>query len=252
MRLLLFVLASLMQVPPAASRVLVLPTCSSVRQRLSGAVPFLPASVQRPKPPPLRSRLKRLAYLLLHTTVSRGEVVYPRVAVFMIGLPGAGKSRVINSRYVTGRRPSSVEVLDLDAEIAEHPEFDLDDPDRLYLDHSLQAYSWADARVEERFSAAIANSSVKRLVIDGTGTNFARRTRRMNEAREAGMFVKALYIRVPCRTAIARASIRRRPVSAARIREYHAKMRDAVKCARESADEVEIVDVSHHARITHL
>jgi shikimate kinase len=193
-------------------------------------------------PPPLDGPLagiKRVAYLMLHKTVARGEVVYPRVAVFMIGLPGSGKSRVIKSRYLLRRsQVNSTQVLDLDAEIEQHPEWDDNDPDRVYLDHSLNAYSWADARVEARFRAAVHDQSVLRLVLDGTGTNLDRQVRRMREAAAAGMFVKAIYVRVPCQTAITRASLRRRPVTAERIRDYYSKMGSALKTARRHAHEV--------------
>lgn len=192
--------------------------------------------------PPLNGPLagiKRLAYVVLHKTVARGEVVYPRVAVFMIGLPGSGKSRVIQSRYQLRRsQANSTQVLDLDAEIEQHPEWDDNDPDRVYLDPSLDAYRWADARVEARFHAAVHDHSVLRLVLDGTGTNLERQVRRMREAAAAGMFVKAIYVRVPCQTAITRASMRRRPVTAERIRYYYSKMSSALTTARRHAHEV--------------
>ena len=69
--------------------------------------------------------LKRLAYHFLHRSCSRGEVLQPRVAVFMIGLPGSGKSRVIDYRYALSfatRRPDNhTIVLDLDAEAVHGP-----------------------------------------------------------------------------------------------------------------------------------
>ena len=206
-----------------------------------------------PSPPPLssanlRGPLRRLAYHLLHSTVHRGEVVHPRVAVFMIGLPGSGKSRVIAYRYLldfqTRKTTNSTMVLDLDAELLQHPDYDPRDPDRLYLASGQAAYKWADARVEARFIDGLRNPETRRLVVDGTGTNSERQVRRMKQAREQGFFVKALYVRVPARTAIARAAMRQRGVKPSRILAYQAKMKLAMQVAAEHADEVETVDVT--------
>ena len=187
-------------------------------------------------------------YHALHL-FSLGEVMHPRVAIFMVGLPGAGKSRVINLRYVTDhrrgqRKVDSTIVLDLDKEIVRHFAYDPSDPDAVYLNPKLKAYAWADAEVEVQFLAGLANPSIKRIVVDGTGTNVARQIKRMDQARQAGLFVKTLYVRVPARTAIVRAAMRKRGVSPERIRAYHAKIARALEVARTHADEVEIVDVT--------
>jgi len=191
---------------------------------------------------------QQLLYRCLHI-FSLGEVMHPKVAVFMVGLPGAGKSRIIDLRYATDhrrgkRRVATTVVVDLDREMALHPEFDPKDPDRLYLAKGQEAYRWADARVEERFATGLREPSVRRLVIDGTGTNVERQIRRMRAARSAGFFVKALYVRVPARTAIVRAAMRKRGVSPDRIHKYQAKMKLAMEVAKQHADEVEIVDVT--------
>mmetsp|Transcript_38151 Transcript_38151/g.123118 ORF Transcript_38151/g.123118 Transcript_38151/m.123118 type:complete len:268 (+) Transcript_38151:43-846(+) len=217
-------------------------------KKLGGSNPRhdpLPARVSRPNPATQLPWPRRWLYTALHA-VARGEVAQPRVAVFMVGLPGAGKSRVIGRRYETfqAKRRNSTTVLDLDIEIAQHPSFDPADPDRLYLDSSLQAYAWADQRIEARFERALTDVAISRLIVDGTGTNLERQVRRMEQARQAGLFVKALYIRVPCRTAIARAALRRRAVSPVRIMAYHEKMDAAMRVARRHADEVEVIDVT--------
>ena len=205
---------------------------------------------QCPPPSTLQGPLSKLAFNFLHHTVHRGEVVQPRVAVFMIGLPGSGKSRVIEYRYLLDFRTrqrlasNSTIVLDLDAELLKHPDFDPKDPDKLYLAAGQQAYKWADARVEERFLHGLQSPLTRRLVVDGTGTNSERQIRRMRQARDAGFFVKALYVRVPARTAIARAAMRQRGVKPTRILAYQAKMKLAMQVAAEHADEVETVDVT--------
>lgn len=175
----------------------------------------------------------------------RSDVVVDKVAVFMIGLPGAGKSRVIDYRYsqdpYTSATLNSTLVLDLDKEIVQHPEYDPLDPDRLYTLRG-EAYRWADKRVEDKFLAGLSEPGVKRLVVDGTGTDEARQIRRMQQAREAGFFVKAMYVRVPVRTAIARAAMRKTGVTPERIQMYHSKMAAAMEVASAHADEVEVVD----------
>ena len=194
------------------------------------------------------SRCKnRLLYKLLHA-LHKGDTVVDRVAVFMIGLPGSGKSRVIAYRYTLDRAKreplGTTTVLDLDNEIVRHPQYDPNDPDRLYLDQGQEAYKWADARVEAQFLESLNSAHIKRLVVDGTGTNVERQMRRMAQAREAGFYVKALYVRVPARTAIARAAMRKRGVTPSRVHAYQTKMANAIAVAAEHADEVEIVDVT--------
>ena len=148
----------------------------------------------QPRPPPasqLDGLPRRLAYRALHC-FAVGEVMHDKVAVFMVGLPGAGKSRVIDLRYVTDhrngcRKVNSTCIVDLDREIAEHPQYDPADPDKLYLARGQDAYRWADARVEERFLNGLADPRVRRLVVDGTGTNVERQVRRMEEYDTASL-----------------------------------------------------------------
>ena len=54
----------------------------------------------------------------------------------------------------------------------------------------------------------------------------------------------ALYVRVPVRTAIARAAMRKTGVTPERIETYQRKMASAMEVASSHADEVEIVDVT--------
>jgi len=195
------------------------------------------------------SRRGPLYHILRH--VSRGELAQPRVVVFMAGLPGAGKSTVVNQRYQPHR--ASTVVVDLDQELALHRRFDPSDPDRLYLEKSRHAYDWADRQVEARFQAALADSSVRRIVVEGTGTNCERQARRMRQAREAGWFVKVLYVHIPLQTAIRRAASRpRRPVSAARVCEYHAKILASLVAIEPLADEVETYDAPSYGDPAHV
>ena len=111
-------------------------------------------------------------------------------------------------------------MLELDRMLCQHPQFDPADPEVLFA----RLYRWADRRVEERFQSALKDTSLRRLVIDGTGTHAKRQMRRMAEAREAGWFVKVLYVNIPLDTSVPRAAARARPVGADRIYYYQAKI----------------------------
>ena len=242
MRCLLGTLALLV---PAAARTLVVPAATSARR--ASQMPFQLGTLTRASPVGASSCSNLLAYRFLRL-IHRGDTVVDRVAVFMIGLPGAGKSRVISHRYSSdpfSRTPlNSTKVLDLDKEMVKLPDYDPKDPDRLYLARGREAYQWADARVESEFLSGLRDPNVKRLVVDGTGTNEERQIRRMTQAREAGFFVKCMYVRVPVRTAIARAAMRKTGVTPQRIEMYQTKMASAMAIAAEHADEVEVVDVT--------
>lgn len=184
-----------------------------------------------------------LARKLVHFVWWR-EGMQPHVCVFMVGLPAAGKSTVINARYLRRNLPTAI--VDLDAEMVAHPAYDPKDPDSIY--RLQEAYKWADARVEERFQDLLQNRSISRLVVDGTGTNIDRQIRRMCEARAAGWFIKVLYVRVPVRTAIQRAALRSRRVSPSKIAAYDKKINGALGVSAKHADEMETVDHSFDMR----
>lgn len=183
---------------------------------------------------------RRMAFNALHL-FSRGELVHPHVVVFMSGVPGSGKTTIINQRY----SPVSV-VLDLDRELAGHPRYDPADPDKLYFEGGTAVYDWADQRVETRFQEALGDRRVRRIVVDGTGTNVARQTRRMQSARDAGWFVKVLYVHIPIETAVRRAAARDRPIAPERVRNYQGKIGDALEQMAHLADEFEIFDAPSH------
>ena len=208
----------------------------------------LAAADQRVKLPLLTGAAelsRQLRFKLLHR-FCRGELAQPRVVIFMCGLPGAGKSTIAERRYRPAQQASSVVWLDLDAELSTHPRFNPSDPDKLYVEKGNKAYEWADARIEARYQAALADDSLKRIVVDGTGTNAERQRHRMQEAREAGFFVKVLFVDIPLETAVRRAAHRPRPVSAAKIHSYHAKIHSALVQMHDLADEFETFDAPSH------
>lgn len=183
---------------------------------------------------------RQLAFCLVSQCLSHEGVIIPRIAVFMIGLPGAGKSTVIRSRYKIST--NSTLVIDLDSEMMSHPRYNPRDPNALYIEEGQKPYHWANARVDKRFKDALVDPCLSRVVLDGTGTNTQRQLLRMNEARTAGWFVKVIYVQVDACTAIARAARRSRYVSPEKILWYQSKIDDAIAVAKEHADAVETVE----------
>ena len=125
--------------------------------------------------------------------------------MFLAGLPGSGKTHIIQKRL---RAPYVL--LDLDAEIKKHPEYDCERRADVY--RVPGAYDWANDLVETKFQRGIRDGSIMMLCVDGTGTKVDRRIRRMRQARQHGMHVKLLYVRTTLETALARNESRKRVV----------------------------------------
>eukprot|EP00967_Tisochrysis_lutea_P132225 scaffold230634_cov36-Tisochrysis_lutea.AAC.2 len=157
-----------------------------------------------------------------------------RLAVFMAGLPAAGKSDLAHRRY-GGERTC---LLDLDDEIRGHPAFDAQNPHRVY--YNAAAYDWADNRVEEMFQLALHDSSLSTLIVDGTGTKLSRRLQRMRDARQAGWWVKLLVVSVSLRTAVERNLQRERQVPLRVLARYQQELDFAAATQSIEADEVEV------------
>ena len=165
--------------------------------------------------------------------------VREHMAVFMAGMPGSGKSKVIDGRYGLAR--ASTLLLDLDAEIIHHPLYDPDDPKSVYA--CAGAYRWADERVEEKFQAALQERCLyRRIVMDGTGTKVERSVQRMDDARAAGWFVKLLHVDVTLETAIARNAKRKRRVPEDVLAQYARRIAASVRVEAAHVDEVEVFD----------
>ena len=88
-------------------------------------------------------------------------------------------------------------------------------------------------------AGALSSSAPAR---DWRASRVPRSVRRMQEARRAGWFVKAVYMRVPVELAQQRAALRKRDVSPDKIAAYQAKIAAALDVAGEYADEVETID----------
>lgn len=230
----------------AVGLALLVAECAARASLLAGAAPACDAA----QPVSLRGRAAQRVGRIVSRTVhalTQHEALQPHVAVFMVGLPGAGKSSVISRRYLTRRtrRLNTTVVVDLDSEMISHPGYDpanaRESLEALYL--SREAYRWADQRVEERFALSLNETAgLRRVVLDGTGTNAERQVRRMQMARDAGWFVKVVYVRIPVQLAAARATLRKRSVSPAKVAAYQDRIADALAVAGRYADELETVE----------
>lgn len=157
-----------------------------------------------------------------------------RVAVFLAGLPGSGKTRIVQSLF------SGATVLDLDAEMRRHKRFDPANPALIYEEQGV--YDWADALIERKFQTAIRDTSVVELVLDGTGTKMQRRERRVKAAKAHAMTTMLLYVKVTLDTALRRNAQRQRIVPPNRLEEYQALIDAAVDAERHLVDRFHVVD----------
>lgn len=161
-----------------------------------------------------------------------------QVCIFMCGLPGSGKTTVIDSLY--GLKEPRTLVLDLDMYMRRHVNFDVHDRSKLYA--CKAAYHWADAQVQTRFKEELRSSWITRLVVDGTGTNVERHIERMEMARQAGWWVTLLHVRVSLATAIERNTQRERRVPTEALVLYESKLDAAIALESPHADEVYIYE----------
>ena len=146
------------------------------------------------------------------------------VMTFMAGVPGAGKTYSLNQLFGL----SSVEMIDLDTVMEEHPHYDPRRPEKLY--ENKMAYEWANKRIESRFVEVVKNPSLAgpHTCLDGTGTNIERQVRRMWMAKREGFWVCKLYVRVSLDCAIRRNSRRQRRVPRHILEDYVHSIDDAV------------------------
>ena len=208
---------------------------------------------------------------LLSTEPQPQPLPFRREAVFLAGLPGSGKTRIIEARFGLLResgmsREPGTTILDLDREMVDHPEFL---PDAPHLVYDVEgAYEWADNRVESRFHECVRDASISRIVLDGTGTKVPRRTQRMLDAKRHGLWVTlrvsraieptigrlsltarvnaavcdAVYVRVKPETALRRNARRDRVVPVETMLHYARQLEAAVELERPFADTVTVID----------
>jgi len=157
------------------------------------------------------------------TSTARPEIV------FTMGLPGAGKSTVIDRLGLLATHG----VIDPDLIKTEQPDYD---PKRPEVHHE-----WSSEEAERRFQAALAAGS-ESWIVDGTGTNAEKMIRRIREAQAAGFTTRLLYVRVRLATALSRNASRERVVPEAIVREKARDVATAFELVAASADAVQVVN----------
>ena len=125
-----------------------------------------------------------------------------RRAIFMVGGPAAGKSRIRKERF------DGIPVLDCDAFKAAHPDYDPKNPAALH--------EWSAAKLVELFHQTLAD-----------GTDFV---------------VTVCYVQVSLPTAIKRNAARERTVPESMLRSKHALVATSFELIAPHADDIQIVN----------
>lgn len=150
--------------------------------------------------------------------------------LFTMGLPGAGKSKVLNTVYVNHLNYSVL--------------IDPDEIKKEKLDYDPKAphvyHEWSKAEARKRMYQAIAND--QDLVIDGTGTNVEKMVKWIRDFQAAGYEVEIVYVQVSVATAIKRNANRMRVVPESLIREKAETISVAFELISQVADVVKIVN----------
>ena len=146
----------------------------------------------------------------------------------MMGLPAAGKSWIVNRDY-----NESHTVIDSDAIMATHPEYDPKNPANLY--------QWAAQKAAGQMETAI-ESGEGRWLYDSTGTNAERLVRYLNAAKERGMQTTLVYVTVSIETSLERNSKRERVVPEHIIHEKAQDIQTAYEIVRQYTDSERVVE----------
>jgi len=165
----------------------------------------------------------------------------------MGGGSASGKSTMINGGAVT--LPTNAVMLDSDAIKTKLPE---------YINMVAAGDDLAAPFVHEESSAlakrmlGIANSGNYNVTLDGTGDgSIASLTKKIMDAKDAGMTVKGVYATVPTETALERSILRAaktgRKVPVDAIIEIHSKVSEVLPQCASLFDAVELYDTTNEA-----
>lgn len=149
-------------------------------------------------------------------------------AVLTMGLPGAGKSTVLETKY----NLNNFTVVDPDEIKKSHPEYDVKE---LSVCHE-----WSKQEAELRIAKVIRDQ--ENVIIDGTGTNVEKMYSRITTLQAAGYEVELLFVKVSLKTAIQRNSERDRVVDEEIIREKFLYIKDAFEILSTAADSSVVVN----------
>ena len=153
-------------------------------------------------------------------------------AIFLMGIPAAGKSTLTRKRYGADARYL---IIDPD-EIAEKlPGHSPKDPQITHGEASRLA--------EEQWQGAL-KARDRNVIFDGTGTKAEKLVRRMKEAKAAGYRTKLLYVTIPLELALRRNQERPRTVPEHIVLEKAAQINETYETVKPFADSIEEVDTT--------
>ena len=150
-----------------------------------------------------------------------------KVAVFMMGGPASGKSRVRDIEYGHIER-----VLDCDIIKASHPDYD---PKAPYLVHE-----WSTGELVKELYATL-NDGVS-FVYDGTGAATERYVKYIGMAHELGYTVILCYVKTTLAVALERNRKRERTVPEYILRDRYSLLATSFDIVSGYADEIRVVN----------
>lgn len=150
---------------------------------------------------------------------------------FTMGLPGAGKSTVIQRDFTAIAQQAIV--IDPDAIMAELPEYDVREPAKFHKYGSEQA--------KIRYAKALETQQ-KFIFYDGTGCSVDKMLKLIADAQANNYVTVLLYVRVTLQTSILRNSLRERHVPEEVIREKASLLAFAFEALGAKVEEIVVID----------
>ena len=146
-------------------------------------------------------------------------------AIFMMGGPAAGKSRVRAAQY------GACAYVDADEIKREHPDYDPKNPSVVH--------EWSSQEATRRFYALLGTG--QDVVFDGTGNTAEKYVGFIQDAQQAGYATELVYVTTDLATALARNAARERVVSEGIVRDRHARVATSFEIVSRYADTVRVV-----------
>ena len=152
------------------------------------------------------------------------------VAIFLQGLPAAGKSTIVARHFIGWH------VIDSDVVKASHPDYDPKNPAPLH--------AWSKAIAEDMTAQAL--DAGRPHIVDGTGTDGDKLTQRMGRARAAGFVPVLVHVRCTLATSLARNAARERVVPSDVLIEKAGQVLGAFEDVLPAADVVVVIHNDAH------
>ena len=124
-----------------------------------------------------------------------------------MGLPGSGKSTILEQKYAEMKKIAVM--VDPDAEKTKHPEFDPKKPELVH--------DWSQGEAKKTLQRGMGEG--KDIIIDGTGTNLEKMIKYITDLQGSGYEVTLVYVKTSLKTALKRNKQRDRVVPENVIRE---------------------------------